>query len=492
MTWHMRLGDLLTGRSPTPASPDTVVSGLQLDSRRVNRGDAFVALAGTRTHGITFAPAAVARGASVILAEPPAPAVPGIDAPVVWIEDLREQAGHLAARFHGWPSRAMTVIGVTGTNGKTSCVQMLAQALSLLGHRAATIGTLGSGVYGKLRQGERTTPDALSVQAMLDMFREAGVSHVAMEVSSHALEQRRVNGVEFDIAAFTNLTREHLDYHHSMQAYGQAKARLFAWPGLRAAVVNVDDAFGRGLAGGLPRELRRLRVSVGGDQAEVTAHAVKAHADGLDFTLRTPWGEAQVQSPLLGRFNVANLLLVAACLGVLGTSLARITDVLGRLDPVRGRMNRLGGTSHAPLLVVDYAHTPDALEQALANLRAHTRGALVCVFGCGGERDAGKRPDMGAIAERLADRVIVTDDNPRGEDGDAIVQQILAGMRHPGSAIVLRDRATAIRTALHDAGADDVVLIAGKGHETYQEAGGERRPFDDLEVARAALEARPC
>ncbi len=492
MNAAMNLRELLAGVAEPSTGEAIRVTGLQIDSRRVRPGDAFVALSGTRAHGITFAPAAVARGASVILAEAPVRAAPEVEVPVVWIDGLREQAGGLAARFFDDPSRAMTLVGVTGTNGKTSCVQMLAQALSLLGHRTATVGTLGSGLYGDLSRGERTTPDALSLQGLLADFRDAGATHVAMEVSSHALDQGRVNGVAFDLAAFTNLTRDHLDYHGSMQAYGEAKARLFAWPGLRAAVINVDDGFGRRLAEGLPETVSRLRVSVGGGQAEVTAHDVRAHGEGLQFQLRTPWGEAEIHSPLLGRFNVANLLLVAACLGAMGEDFARMTDVLSRLAPVHGRMNRLGGQAGQPLLVVDYAHTPDALEQALDNLRAHTRGTLTCVFGCGGERDAGKRPQMGAIAERLADRVIVTDDNPRGEDGDAIVAQVLSGMAHPDRATVQRDRAAAIRAALDDARDGDVVLVAGKGHEDYQEIAGERRPFDDLAVARAAMEARPC
>ncbi|KGI77061.1 UDP-N-acetylmuramoyl-L-alanyl-D-glutamate--2,6-diaminopimelate ligase [Oleiagrimonas soli] len=492
MTTSMRLRDLLAGVAEAPASGDIVVSGLQIDSRRVRPGNAFVALAGRRAHGITFAPAAVAQGASVILAEGPVRAAPEIDAPVVWIDGLRDCAGPLAARFHGDPSRAMTVIGVTGTNGKTSCVQMLAQALTLLGHRAATIGTLGSGMHGAIEAGERTTPDALSMQALLADFRAQGASHVAMEVSSHALDQGRVEGVAFDLAAFTNLTRDHLDYHGTMQAYGEAKARLFAWPGLKAAVVNVDDGFGRSLSERLPEGVTRLRVSVGGTQAEVTATDVEAHGDGLHFTLHTPWGETPVHSPLLGRFNVANLLLVAACLGALGEDFARVGAVLAQLQPVRGRMSRLGGEGGQPLLVVDYSHTPDALEQALNSLRGHTRGALICVFGCGGERDAGKRPHMGAIAERLADRVIVTDDNPRGEDGDVIVAQILAGMDRPEAAAVQRDRAAAIHEALRLAHADDVVLVAGKGHEDYQEVNGEKHPFDDLEVARAAMEVHAC
>uniref|UniRef100_UPI00261C6A93 Mur ligase family protein n=1 Tax=Oleiagrimonas sp. TaxID=2010330 RepID=UPI00261C6A93 len=356
----------------------------------------------------------------------------------------------------------------------------------------ATIGTLGSGLAGAMQPGERTTPDAIHTQELLAGFRDAGATHVAMEVSSHALDQERVNGVAFDVAAFTNLTRDHLDYHGSMQAYGEAKALLFGWPGLKAAVINVDDAFGRGLAERLPEQVTRLRTGVAAGDADISASKVHARADGLHFHLHTPWGQAPVHSSLLGLFNVANLLLVAAVLGTLGEDFTCIVQALNRLQPVRGRMSRLGGVGRQPLLVVDYAHTPDALEKALQSLRGHALGTLVCVFGCGGERDKGKRPHMGAIAERLADRVIVTDDNPRGEDGDGIVTQVLAGMVHPEQVRVERDRASAIRLALDAAAAGDVVLVAGKGHEDYQESGGERRPFDDLEVARAALEARPC
>jgi len=313
-----------------------------------------------------------------------------------------------------------------------------------------------------------------------------------MEVSSHALDQGRVNAVEFDLAVFTNLTRDHLDYHGTMDAYGAAKARLFAWPGLRAAIVNVDDAFGREIAASMDDGIAVLRYGIDNESADIVARNVRAGASGLSFHLATPWGEGDVATSLLGRFNVSNLLAVAASLGALGFNFAAIVDALAHLQPVAGRMSRLGGNDVQPLVVVDYAHTPDALEQALATLRAHCAGALVCVFGCGGERDAGKRPQMGAIAERLADRVIVTDDNPRGEDGGVIVAQILAGLAHPERARVERDRGVAIALAVSQARADDVVLIAGKGHEPYQESGGVRRPFDDIAVARAALEARPC
>jgi UDP-N-acetylmuramoyl-L-alanyl-D-glutamate--2,6-diaminopimelate ligase len=473
----------------TPGANRIVVSGLTLDSRHVRRGDAFFALRGLNGHGIEFAANAVLRGAQVVLAEAPAVETEPLSVPLLWIDDLHDQVGEIAARFYDRPAEAMRVIGITGTNGKTSCVQLLAQALTFLGHRAATIGTLGAGLYGQLREGERTTPDAISVQGLLADFRDAGASHVAMEVSSHALEQGRVAGVDFELAAFTNLTRDHLDYHGSMEAYGAAKAKLFAWPGLQAAVINIDDAFGRELASQLPLGVKPLRLSMSDDpDAEVAASAIITSAEGLAFQLRTPWGRHALSSHLLGRFNVANLLTVVACLGALGESFERIVAAIEILQPVNGRMSRLGGQHRLPLVVVDYAHTPDALEQTLTALRAHCAGRLICVFGCGGERDAGKRPLMGEIAARMADIAIVTDDNPRGEDGDAIVAQIVAGMGSARSMAVERDRALAIGHALKLAQSGDVVLIAGKGHETYQEGAAGRRPFDDLAVAHAALE----
>jgi len=524
----------------TPLAARMIVSGLSLDSRQVRRGDAFFALRGSQGHGIEFAASAVQRGAQVVLAEaddslPPlagegadlqarerprnSEAGPDrgehqgwcesggrgqlphaiSDTPILWIDGLHDQVGEIAARFYERPSESMRVVGVTGTNGKTSCVQLLAQALTLLGHRAASIGTLGAGVHGQLQEGERTTPDAINVQALLAKFRDAEVSHVAMEVSSHALAQGRVGAVDFEVAAFTNLTRDHLDYHGSMEAYGAAKARLFAWPGLRVAVINIDDAFGRELATTLPSGVQVLRFSASdgdvngngngnGNDADIAASNIVTSASGLSFQLRTPWGTRNVHSHLLGRFNVANLLAVVGCLGALGEPFERILKAVEQLLPVSGRMSRLGGLRGLPLVVVDYAHTPDALEQALTALRAHGAGKLICVFGCGGERDAGKRPLMGAIVARLADVAIVTDDNPRGEDGDAIVAQIVAGMTAAAAMAVERDRAVAIADALALARSGDVVLIAGKGHETYQDGAAGKRPFDDLAVAHAALE----
>lgn len=486
-----RLEQLLEGIADATGAGDIVVSGLSLDSRRVRAGDAFFALRGTRGHGIEFAAGAVERGACVVLAEAPVNDVPSLGVPVVWIEHLHAQVGEVASRFYGRPSEAMRVVGVTGTNGKTSTVQLIAQALDHLGHRSATIGTLGAGLHGHVQEGERTTPDAIHVQELLASFRAQGATHVAMEVSSHALEQGRVGAVAFDTAVFTNLTRDHLDYHGSMEAYGAAKAKLFAWPTLTHAVINVDDAFGRQLLTHAPERVRKLRVSAAGDLAsDIRADNIHTSAEGLRFDLHTPWGSHPLQTRLIGRFNVDNLLAVVACLGALGESFDRIIDAIVALHPVNGRMSRLGGHHGQPLVVVDYAHTPDALEQSLHAVRAHCEGRLICVFGCGGERDAGKRPLMGAIAERLADVVIVTDDNPRGEDGDAIVAQVMTGLTHPGEAIVQRDRAEAIAQALRIAEVGDVVLIAGKGHETYQEGAAGKRPFDDLAVARAALEVR--
>ena len=489
MSQPMTLGDLLAGVADAGAAAALPVTGLCLDSRRVRPGEAFVALRGLNHHGIEFAHTARQRGASVVLAEAPEPSGCNESGLVVWIANLAALLGELAARFFGHPGAALAITGVTGTNGKTSVVQMLAQAWTRLGHVAASIGTLGAGLHGALHSAERTTPDAISVQAQLAEFRERGVDKVAMEVSSHALVQGRVNAVPYRSAVFTNLSRDHLDYHGSMQAYFEAKARLFACPDLTTAVINVDDPCGRELAARLPDGLPCLGFGMDSANAEVRAVNLESHADGFDFELLTPWGRGPVHTPLLGRFNVANLLAVAACLGADDVPFAALGETLSHLQPIRGRMNRIGG-NHQTLVVVDYAHTPQALEMALRSLRPHVRGRLLCVFGAGGDRDRGKRPQMGRTAELLADQVIVTDDNPRSEDGDAIVADILGGLDQPDAARVIRDRARAITDAITGATADDVVLIAGKGHETTQEDAYGKHPFDDLEVAARVLAGR--
>jgi UDP-N-acetylmuramoyl-L-alanyl-D-glutamate--2,6-diaminopimelate ligase len=488
----LRLADLLAGLVDVPAALNVVVLRLVADSRRVRSGDVFVALAGASTHGLRHATDVLAKGAVAILHDGEAPADlmlgEAVAAHAIAVPGLRAALGALADRVAGEPSAALRVIGVTGTNGKTSTVQLIAQALERLGTPAGTIGTLGAGRVGRIVEGERTTPDVLSVHGLLAQLREDGARAVAMEVSSHALDQGRVDGVRFEVAVFSNLTRDHLDYHGTMDAYGEAKAKLFAWPTLQGAVVNIDDAYGRALAVRIPGSIR-WTVSANGDAAaRLRAEGLALTADGLRFDLVEGGARATITSPLLGRFNADNLLAVAGALRALGVTFDAVAAALPTLEPVHGRMTRLGGGTK-PLVVVDYAHTPDALQQALLSLRGHVHGALACVFGCGGERDRGKRPQMAAIAEAHADRVTVTDDNPRGEDGDAIVADILAGFREPARHAVVRDRRAAIRAAVTTARPGDVVLLAGKGHEPYQEIAGVKHAFDDVAEARAALEA---
>ena len=497
MSRRMRLAGLLPDVTAIPAEIE--ITGLVQDSRAIQPGDAFVAIAGFGAHGLNFIAQAKAAGAVATLFEPPIPeefkaaAFPATagDMPMIAVPGLHACLGAMADRFHGEPSRTMTTVGVTGTNGKTSIVQLLAQAWTLRGRCAGTIGTLGAGLYGEAVPTGFTTPLVLQLHALLAQLRDAGADAVAMEVSSHALDQGRVDGVHFKVGMFTNLTRDHLDYHGTMDAYGAAKAKLFAWPDLDAAVLNLDDAFGRELHAGIHAPVRVIGVSSrGAEKASLRADDIVLDLAGLSFSLRINAETYAVRSPLLGRFNVDNLLAVAGALHALGETSADIAAALPMLQPVHGRMNRLGGDGRLPLVVIDYAHTPDALEQALTSLRAHAAGRLVCVFGCGGDRDSGKRPQMAAIAEARADAVIVTDDNPRTENGDAIVADIVAGFAKPDVIVIRRDRAAAIAHAIAMAAANDIVLIAGKGHEPYQEIDGIQYPFDDTATARAALEAR--
>jgi UDP-N-acetylmuramoyl-L-alanyl-D-glutamate--2,6-diaminopimelate ligase len=420
---------------------------------------------------------------------------------------LNELAGSIASGWYGDPSDTMRVIGVTGTNGKTSCSQWIAAALSGLGTRCAIIGTLGTGMPGHLVHTGFTTPDAPQLQRSLAQLRDAGAQAVAMEVSSHALHQGRVNGTAFEIAVFTNLTQDHLDYHGTFAAYEAAKARLFAWPELRCAVINYDDEAGRKLLASTQGHARTIAYALGVcteapdtavPQADAWLHAanVRATATGTAFHLSTSdWGDAEVEVQTLGAFNVSNLL------GVLGALLA--ADVpfdaalaeLAKLEPVNGRMQRLGGRlqNDEPLVVIDYAHTPDALEKTLEALRpmaAARGGELICMFGCGGDRDATKRPLMGAIAEKLADGVVVTSDNPRSEDPQKILDQIASGMKDASKARRIEDRASAILQAIRGAAREDVILLAGKGHEATQEIMGKKRAFSDQDHARLALAAR--
>ncbi len=458
------------------------------DSREVGAGDAFAAWPGTRVDGRAYIPDAIARGAGAVLWESQGFRWnAGWKVPNAGVDRLATKLGYVADAVYGHPSRSLWIVGVTGTNGKTTTSQWIAQALDDSGRRCGVIGTLGIGLRGALEPAANTTPDAALFHETLARFRDAGAKAVSMEVSSIGLDQGRVNGTTFDVAVFTNLTRDHLDYHGSMAAYGDAKARLFSWPGLACSVINADDAYGQRLIDEVRGRGGRA-MSYGVANAEVAATSVAMGPRGLSLGVATPWGPGEVDTGVVGAFNVSNLLATLGALLASDVGLERALDALSRVAPPPGRMERHGGGGR-PLVVIDYAHTPDALEKVLVAMRpAVAEGCdLVCVFGCGGDRDPGKRPLMGEIATRLADVAIVTSDNPRSEDPRAIVSQIAAGAGPNHEAEV--DRAAAIARALHISRAGDVVLIAGKGHETYQEIGGERFPFNDLEVARGLLEA---
>ena len=466
------------------------VTELINDSRKAAPGTVFVAYPGETRDGRDFIPQAVAQRVDGVLWEADHyrwdPALGTANAGVA---DLRRRIGEIAAHVYGQPSRALHTIGVTGTNGKTSVAHWIAQALTRLGRKTAVIGTVGNGFPGALAPALNTTPDAIDLQRRLAHYRQQGAVACAMEVSSHGLAQDRVNGTAFKIAVLTNLSRDHLDYHGDMDNYAAAKARLFAWPGLEWAVLNVDDAFGRRLEG----ETRPSRVAgYGFARGAVVGENLRLTRDGLHMTLRTDWGDAELDAPLLGRFNAANLLAALTALLVSDVKLADACAALAQVEPPAGRMEAFGGGAQ-PRVVVDYAHTPDALEKVLAALRETVAdGRLICVFGCGGNRDRGKRPLMGTVAARGADEVWVTSDNPRHEDPRAIIDDILAGARDAGSKQALHvepDRARAIFEAIGGAHQGDVVLVAGKGHEDYQEIADERLPFSDAAMARKALAA---
>ncbi|HKA38424.1 MAG TPA: UDP-N-acetylmuramoyl-L-alanyl-D-glutamate--2,6-diaminopimelate ligase [Burkholderiales bacterium] len=477
------------------------VRRLTNDSRALEPGDTFVAYPGESRDGRDFIAQAVASGAASVLWERGRfQWDPRWRLPNYGVRDLRRHAGEIASRIYGSPSTRLRVVGITGTNGKTTCSQWIAQALTRAGRRCAVIGTLGYGMRPPLKPTANTTPDALWLHAQLADFARRGAQAVAMEVSSIGLDQDRVAGIEFDAALFTNLSRDHLEYHRTMRSYREAKARLFAWESLKHAVVNLDDDFGAELA----RRIRRPGLSVigygfgtGARRARVAGLNLVAAARGVSFDVRTPWGAAHLASPVLGRYNAYNLLGTLAVLLASGIPLKRAVAALSAVKPVPGRLQRLGGGAQ-PLVIVDYAHTPDALKQVLTTLRellssqpsavSRQPSRLICVFGCGGDRDRGKRPQMGNIAAHLADRVVVTSDNPRSEDPRAIIDEIVEGVEGGSDTVVTDpDRRAAIQRAVAEARRGDIVLIAGKGHEAYQEIGGNRQPFSDAAVAWEAL-----
>ncbi len=470
-------------RTLCPAAAD-----LSADSRLIRPGDVFLAFPGHVHDGRHYIAQAIQAGAAAVVWEADGFEWPaGLSVPNLPVPGLRALAAALAAHWYGDASAALWMTGVTGTNGKTSIAHWLGQSLDAYGRRCAVLGTLGNGLVGALAPSSHTTPDCVSLQRLLAGYRAAGAQAAVMEVSSHGLDQGRVAGVHFDVAILSNLSRDHLDYHGDMASYAQAKAKLFGWPGLKWAVLNLDDDFGAALhaqLAGTPVE----RLGYGLKRGDIRASALELTAQGLRMSVVTPWGSGEVESPLLGEFNAYNLLAVLGGLLASGVGLDQALAQLAQLAPVAGRLQTLRADGAGPTVVVDYAHTPDALEKTLKTLRPLATGRLWCVFGAGGGRDRGKRPLMGACAAALADRVIVTSDNPRFENPAAIIADILAGM--PPAQTAIADRAEAIRTAVSEAGPGDVVLIAGKGHEDYQEIHGVRHPFSDVEVARAALASR--
>ena len=466
--------------------PEVVISGLGLDSRYIQPGQAFVAVAGGTTHGMVHAAQAEARGAKAIIHDGLA-AVPALSIPAIAVPGLGARLSRLGSRFYHAPSDQLTVAGITGTNGKTSTAHFIAQAWQRETGDAGLIGTIGYGRLDRLKPATMTTPDPISLQATLAECIDLGLEKVAMEVSSHALDQGRCDDVAFDAAVFTNLSRDHLDYHGTMDAYEAAKRRLFTDCKPRFAVINHDDPVGKSMIRHVSGTTQVLSYGTNGS-SELRAAVLAMDSSGMTISVASPWGGGKLHTGLLGAFNVSNLLAAAGTLALLGMPWNQVMHQMELMHPVPGRMHCLGGELNQPVVVVDYAHTPDALKQALTTLRAHLHGRLVCVFGCGGDRDTGKRPMMAKVAESLSDRVVLTTDNPRNESPEAIINDMLAGLERPDQATVIEERGAAIRTAILESRSGDIILIAGKGHEAFQEIAGRKTPFSDEDSVRSALE----
>ena len=489
MNQAMTLAELLQGFAD---APDIAVHGIASDSRQLQRGDLFLACQGITSHGIDYVDAVIKAGAVAIAYDSATAELPahGLGVPTFAVDGLGSHLGTIANRFFASPSAALRVIGVTGTNGKTTVAWLIAQCLERLGETCAYIGTLGAGI-GEVDMGEgMTTPATIELHKSLANFRTAGASFSALEVSSHALAQNRVDGVAFDTVLFTNLSRDHLDYHGDMQSYADAKARLFAEYSAKQRIINLDSEFGAQLAERCGQDVITVSTNfdrVANGRPYVFVRSVVAIESGSRVKIASSWGEGEFALSLPGDFNVANAVIVLALLLNQGVPIDKACAVLEEVDAPPGRMQRVVSEVDGPTVYVDYAHTPAALEVALQALRAHCRGKLWCVFGCGGDRDTGKRPQMGRVAERRADHVVITSDNPRNEVPGDIMAAIGAGLQHEDAATLIEDRATAIGWAIANAEVDDVVLIAGKGHENYQLIGDQSKDFSDLGAAAANL-----
>ena len=484
----MWLTELLSGFSAVEVEIE--LSHIALDSQEIKPGGVFFALAGSQQHGLQFAAQVRRQGALAIVYDPAgegaqlAADIKGL--PLFAIVNLADKLGEIAARFYAYPAEHLNIIGITGTNGKTSCSQFLAQVMNA----SAVIGTLGWGSLDDLQKTLNTTPDALTLQKMLAGFIDCRIKNVAMEVSSHGLVQGRVNSIKFLGVVFNNLSQDHLDYHGSMEAYFQSKLNLVQWPELKFTVVNLDDAYAERVLAAIPSGVRVLTYSL---QGKKHAYADSVNAENIEYSMAgigcdVLWQEqqARLQVSLLGDFNLQNILAVLTVMLVMGKPLAACVQSLQSVKPVIGRMECFQGAAGKPLVIVDYAHTPDALSKALTTLRKHCDNKLSVVFGCGGDRDKGKRKIMGKIAVELADTVIVTDDNPRFEEGQAIIDEIIADIKTTRLSVI-NDRRNAIKQAIMNSSALDIVLVAGKGHEDYQEIKGLRQPFSDREIVQAVL-----
>ncbi|MFM5430748.1 UDP-N-acetylmuramoyl-L-alanyl-D-glutamate--2,6-diaminopimelate ligase [Aeromonas veronii] len=470
-------------------APALTLTDIQLDSRRVGPGSLFVAIRGHQVDGRRFIEQAVAQGATAVVFEEDGEFIPpSTPVPCIGMRDLPAHLSALAGYFYDQPAKKLALVGITGTNGKSTTALLVANWRTLLGGKAGVMGTIGNGLFGNLIEAENTTGSAVQVQANLAALQEQGADLVAMEVSSHGLVQHRVAALPFAAAVFTNLSRDHLDYHGTMEAYGAAKEQLLQLVDEPNAVINRDDELG---AKWLEKYSSAVAFSVNGpienhSGRQLTAQQLDFHQQGFRAQINSSWGNGVLSAPLLGRFNVSNVLAAMGVMLVLGYDFHELLATAPKLQPVTGRMECFGG-GDTPLTVVDYAHTPDALEKALQALRVHCTGQLWCLIGCGGDRDRGKRPMMAAMAEQYADRVILTDDNPRTEEPARIMADMVAGLRDPAAVQVEHDRVKAIALAIGQASKQDIILVAGKGHEDYQIIGTDKRHYSDRETVAAAL-----
>jgi UDP-N-acetylmuramoyl-L-alanyl-D-glutamate--2,6-diaminopimelate ligase len=480
--------------------PKINIVGLSLDCRKIKKGDLFFAYQGTNIDSKKFIDVAINKGATAILCDTPN-SQPYLDwrnnIPIIAIPNLSNKIGNIATNFYANPARNMRIIGITGTNGKTSTSYLLTAALEKLGIKTGLIGTLGYGTINNLQLSDYTTPNSILLQKILHGFKQQNINTVVMEVSSHALAQKRFADINISLGTFTNLTHDHLDYHQNMQKYAAAKRRLFELTSIQHAIFNLDDPVGlqwmhqfqqhKNLSAYGYTLYPQTHTNLGATNNIISAHNIQLHLSGISAAITSPWGTGNLNSALLGKFNISNLLAVISNLCSLGYQLNEVLKIIPTLQPVPGRMQTLGGKQQ-PLIVVDFSHTPDALEKALQTLQEHCQGKLLCVFGCGGDRDRSKRPEMAQIAENLADIVIVTNDNVRSEDPQQIIKEIMTGFKKPAAIQIEPDRTKAISLAIQQATAKDIILLAGKGHEPYQIIGDKIIPFSDVEVARKLLQ----